>query len=81
MWSPFFTKLSKNVKMDILDNLLKSQTDEGTVHLSQTELISNLWIFFLAGHETTSSVLTSECICLAKYPDIQEKYTKKYKIP
>jgi len=57
---------------DILDNLLNSQTEK-TGGLSQTELISNLWIFFLAGHETTSSALTSECICLAKYPDIQEK--------
>jgi len=27
----------------------------------------------LAGHETTATALTYECICLARYPDIQEK--------
>jgi len=59
---------------DILNNLLNSTQTEGTKgSLSQNELISNLWIFFLAGHETTSTALTSACLCLAKYPDIQEK--------
>jgi len=57
---------------DILDNLLKSQ-NQSEGGLSQVELFSNLWIFFLAGHETTASALSWACVCLARYQDIQEK--------
>jgi len=36
-------------------------------------MISNIWLFFIAGHETTSRALTGEINCLAHYQDIQEK--------
>jgi len=60
----------------ILAKLIKSGTesnnkDIGT--LSRQELIANIWIFFLAGHDTTSTALTWALNCLRAYPDIQEK--------
>jgi len=48
-----------------------SNNNDGT--LSRQELIANIWIFFLAGHDTTSSALTWALNCLREYPDIQEK--------
>jgi len=58
---------------DILDSLLSAVEDKSGEKLSHVELLSNLWIFFIAGHETTASALSWACICLATYQDIQEK--------
>jgi len=41
--------------------------------LKREELLSDLWVLFLAGHETTSTALVWACNCLREYPDIQEK--------
>jgi cytochrome P450 len=47
--------------------------------LSENELISNVWIFFIAGHETTASALIWGLNCLRLYPDIQEKLYEEIK--
>jgi cytochrome P450 len=64
----------------ILARLIKSghinatvDTTNDTVSLSRKELISNLWIFFLAGHDTTSIALAWALNCLREFPDMQEK--------
>jgi len=54
---------------DILEKLLEATGSE----LSPTELFSNLWIFFVAGHETTATALAWACTCLSAYPAIQER--------
>jgi len=41
--------------------------------LSKIELVSNIWIFFVAGHEATANALACALNCLRAYPDIQEK--------
>jgi len=58
-------------KGDILDNLIEAV--ENGEKFSLVELRSNIFIFFLAGHETTAKALVSACICLATYQEIQEK--------
>ncbi|KAF9450841.1 cytochrome P450 [Macrolepiota fuliginosa MF-IS2] len=57
---------------DLFSSLLEANNDEGGA-LSSEELIGNIFIFLLAGHETTAHTL---CFCfalLALYPDEQEK--------
>jgi cytochrome P450 len=54
---------------DILEKLLEATGSE----LSQLELFSNLWAFFIAGHETTATALSYAFICLSNYPTIQER--------
>jgi len=41
--------------------------------LSDKELLGNLWIFFVAGHETTATALDWAVNCLREYPHIQDK--------
>jgi len=41
--------------------------------MSEWELINNVYLFFLAGHETTASALGWIINYLAKYPEVQEK--------
>jgi len=57
----------ENTYKDILDNLLKSE------QLTEREIYSNIWAFFLAGHETTSAALSWAMVELADKQDIQEK--------
>jgi len=64
---------------DLLTSLLlaeKSETNDKN-HLSENELYGNLFIFILAGHETTSTTLTFSLLLLAIYPEIQEKLYKE----
>ena len=58
---------------DILSSLLEA-TDETTgKHFSIKELIDQISLVFLAGHETTASTLTWALYLLAETPDIQQK--------
>jgi len=59
---------------DILENLLEATKNmNGESGLSENEMISNIWLFFVAGHETTAKALTGQINCLLHYQDIQEK--------
>jgi cytochrome P450 len=55
----------------ILSKLLEA--GDSSELLSDKEIISNVWLFFLAGHETTAVAFAWELNCLRNYPDIQEK--------
>jgi len=41
--------------------------------LSDQELIGNVYVLLLAGHETTANALASAICCLSLYPDIQNE--------
>jgi len=60
---------------DILDHLLEASenTTDKSATLSPVEIMSTIWIFFVAGHETTASALMWCCAYLSAYPEIQEK--------
>jgi len=47
--------------------------DSADVTLSKKELIANIFLFFIAGHDTTSNAMAWAGNCLRNYPDIQEK--------
>lgn len=57
---------------DLLDMLLKAEYDDGSF-MDDEQLIDEILILFVAGHETTSNALTFTCELLAMYPIWQEK--------
>jgi cytochrome P450 len=58
----------------LLDFMIQSHLDG---NMTKEQLISNTFIFFLAGHETTAKSLTWIIQLLSKYPQIQEKARKE----
>ncbi|WP_194850304.1 cytochrome P450 [Nonlabens antarcticus] len=53
---------------DLLDMLLQSTYEDGT-HMSDRQLIDEILVLFIAGHETTSNVLTFATQLLAQHPE------------
>lgn len=65
---------------DILDAMIRaSEEDEETpsVPLTDQELHSNMWLMFLAGHETTASALSYMIMELAIHQDVQATLREK----
>ncbi|KAG2031427.1 cytochrome P450 [Suillus americanus] len=62
---------------DLLSSLVSANDDEnlskGGVRLSDSELIGNIFIILVAGHETTAHVLSFAFALLALHPDKQEE--------
>jgi len=57
---------------NLLDLMIQSHFTENP-ELSEVELLQNIFLFFLAGHETTSGTLTFVLDMLARHPDVQER--------
>jgi len=53
---------------DLLDMLLQSTYEDGT-HMSDRQLIDEILVLFIAGHETTANVLTFATQLLAHHPE------------
>ena len=62
---------------DLLDMLLDARYEDGT-GMEESQLIDEILILFVAGHETTSNALTFTLELLARHPDIQEKIYEEY---
>jgi len=61
-------------KQNILSHMISAaNNEEGKPHLTMAEIMSNIFVLFLAGHETTSSALSWALIELAKNTAIQER--------
>ncbi len=52
---------------DIVSSLI--QAEEGGERLSEDEIVSNVILLFVAGHETTSNMLGNALIALHRHPD------------
>ncbi|KAH9057200.1 cytochrome P450 [Lactarius vividus] len=65
---------TKEERHDLFSGLLDAAHDnpDGSVAITEKELIGNMFIFLLAGHETTSHTLCFTFALLALYPDEQE---------
>lgn len=57
---------------DLLDMLLDARYEDGKA-MDEEQLIDEILILFVAGHETTSNALTFTAQLLAKHPEYQEK--------
>jgi cytochrome P450 len=65
---------------DLFSSLLEANNDSlGSGVLTESELIGNIYIFLLAGHETTAHTLSFTFALLALYPDEQEKLYQNIK--
>lgn len=64
-------KKQKNQQYDLLDMLLEATYEDGT-HMKLEQLIDELLILFVAGHETTSNALTFTTQLLAKNTEWQK---------
>ncbi len=60
---------------DLLDMLLATRYEDTGKAMSMEQLIDEISILFVAGHETTANALTFTLFLLAKHPEI---YTKVY---
>jgi len=61
----------KEEREDILTNLLDASADDPT--FTDEEVMGNIFVFLIAGHETTAHTLCFTFALLALYPDEQEK--------
>ncbi|EKM77571.1 hypothetical protein AGABI1DRAFT_43298, partial [Agaricus bisporus var. burnettii JB137-S8] len=67
-------KSGKIERHNLSSNLLEANVDDGgTGTLNADELIGNIFIFLIAGHETTAHTLCYTFALLALYQDEQEK--------
>jgi len=63
----------KNVENDdLLSRMVFAQTDTGE-KIDDEQILDETITFFVAGHETTSTLLTYIFYFLVKYPEVQEK--------
>lgn len=60
----------------VLHSLVDSRSDDGQT-LSDAELVDNLRVLFVAGHETTATTLTWATIHLAERPDLVERLAEE----
>ena len=51
--------------------------DEGGRGFSQDELVDQVCVLFLAGHETSASALAMACYLLARYPEAQARFARE----
>ncbi|GJE85499.1 cytochrome P450 [Phanerochaete sordida] len=63
----------KEERFDLLNGLLDANEEEADLKLTDVELMGNIFIFLIAGHETSGHTLCYALALLALYPDEQEK--------
>lgn len=58
---------------DLLDMLLKAKYEDDGTSMTNEQLIDEILIFFVAGHETTANALTFTFQLIAKNPEVYQK--------
>ncbi|EIM88971.1 cytochrome P450 [Stereum hirsutum FP-91666 SS1] len=72
----------KEERYDLFSQLLDAsqvETEDGMPQITDRELVGNIFIFLLAGHETTAHTLCFTFAMLALYPEEQDKLYKEIK--
>lgn len=64
---------TRTERKDILESLLDARDPETGESFSRQDLVDQISVLFLAGHETSASVLAWALYLIAKRPDIQER--------
>ena len=58
---------------------MKKELTKTTKEFNEDEIVANALLFFVAGYETTSNLLTSASLVLATHPEIQERLYQEVK--
>ncbi len=66
-------KSSNETHGDLLDMLLATRYEDTSEAMSTKQLIDEITILFVAGHETTANALTFTTFLLAKHPNVCDK--------
>lgn len=64
---------SNQTHNDLLDMLLATRYEDTGEPMATKQLIDEITILFVAGHETTANALTFTTFLLAKHPEVQQK--------
>lgn len=64
---------SKEVLNDLLNMLLETRYEDNGQPISRAQLIDEIKILFIAGHETSANALTFTLKLLALHPEVQQK--------
>jgi len=72
---------TKEERRDLFSGLLDATDNDGDISeaITEPELISNMFVFLLAGHETTAHTLCFAFALLALHPDEQERLYQQIK--
>lgn len=58
---------------DLLGSIVRGSTGSKSATLSEEEMIGNIFVFVLAGHETTATTLQTALILLACFREVQQE--------
>ncbi|KAH7327324.1 cytochrome P450 [Rhexocercosporidium sp. MPI-PUGE-AT-0058] len=61
---------------DLIGQLLQQDTENGLTPLSDSEIMGNIFVFIVAGHETSASSIHMTIMLLALYPSVQKELQK-----
>ena len=67
------TSTSTSAGGDLLSSMVKASKQDRSSALSERETVGNIFVFVLAGHETTATTLQTALILLAANPQLQEE--------
>ncbi|KAI8070963.1 cytochrome P-450 cyp509A1 [Gongronella butleri] len=65
-------RFTEEAEKDLLTLMLESQR-RGEGQLTEDEILGDLAVFFVAGHDTTSNAIASTVYWLARHPEVQAK--------
>lgn len=66
-------RVSEKEHDDLLDMLLKAKYEDDGTSMTNEQLIDEILIFFVAGHETTANALTFTFHLIARNPEVYQK--------
>ncbi|KAL2060710.1 hypothetical protein VTL71DRAFT_9351 [Oculimacula yallundae] len=61
---------------DLIGQLLQSDPDSKRTPLTDSEIMGNIFVFIVAGHETSASSLNMTIMLLALHPEVQKELQK-----
>lgn len=64
---------STSARGDLVSSMVKGGKQGTSSALSEKEVVGNIFVFVLAGHETTATTLQTALILLAENPELQQE--------
>lgn len=65
---------------ELIDLLRRATDPETGEHLTRANIVDELMVFLIAGHDTTATTLTAALWLLGRHPDIQERVAEEARV-